>query len=406
MIRVFLVLSVIMGNMSPLAIGETKPLLDFATYLGGSLRVDDGASAIAVDMKGCVFVAGVAMSADFPVTEGAWDTSLDGESDMFLVKLSPLGDRLMVGTFLGGSDSEGMPGLAIDVDGNAILVSGTHSPDYPVTPGTVGFSPHGGEDICISIVSPDGGTLLHSTRIGGAANDNASRVVLDRRGQIVVAGVSFSRDFPVTADALQSTGRGNSDSVICRLNPSLTEIQYATLLGGDRQDVCMGLGVDDRNHVTIAGFTNSSDYPTTPGALARGYLGPSNPPAWTGDAFVARLAFDVVVADGPIHNISLDRRYRRIQHAILDAESGDCIHIAPGLYREALELTGKDLSLRSEDPNNPIVVGATVINGRPNAPVLALGDNSKACEIAGLTLRAGRVGVLGSVTNATFRPGR
>jgi hypothetical protein len=38
-----------------------------------------------------------------------------------------------------------------------------------------------------------------------------------------------------------------------------------------------------------------------------------------------------------------------------------------------------------------------------NEPVLTLGEYTWACEIAGLTLRAGSVGVMGTATDATFR---
>ena len=42
-------------------------------------------------------------------------------------------------------------------------------------------------------------------------------------------------------------------------------------------------------------------------------------------------------------------------------------------------------------------------NGDPDQPVLTLSNNSGACEIAGLTLRAGSVGIMGTATEATVR---
>jgi hypothetical protein len=45
----------------------------------------------------------------------------------------------------------------------------------------------------------------------------------------------------------------------------------------------------------------------------------------------------------------------------------------------------------------------TIIDGDMQSSVLTLTDNSAACEIAGLTIRAGLVGITGTATDATLR---
>jgi hypothetical protein len=95
--------------------------------------------------------------------------------------------------------------------------------------------------------------------------------------------------------------------------------------------------------------------------------------------------------------------YPTIQSAINVAQSGDTIILNPGLYRENIEITDKAILLRSVDPNDPNYVGSTIIQADMNEPVLTLGEYTWACEIAGLTLRAGSVGVMGTTTNATIR---
>ena len=47
--------------------------LSYSTYLGG--RGDDLVYAIAVDARGAVYAAGETKSADFPTSQGAFDTS-------------------------------------------------------------------------------------------------------------------------------------------------------------------------------------------------------------------------------------------------------------------------------------------------------------------------------------------
>jgi hypothetical protein len=59
----------------------------FATYLGGT--DSDFASGIARDSKGSICVVGSTDSADFPVTQGAFQHSLGKGNDAFILKIGP-----------------------------------------------------------------------------------------------------------------------------------------------------------------------------------------------------------------------------------------------------------------------------------------------------------------------------
>ena len=65
----------------------TGATIEYATYLGGSGH--DGAPGVAVDTAGNAYVAGVAFSADFPVTAGVFQTSSASAVDSFVAKLAP-----------------------------------------------------------------------------------------------------------------------------------------------------------------------------------------------------------------------------------------------------------------------------------------------------------------------------
>lgn len=106
--------------------------------------------------------------------------------------------------------------------------------------------------------------------------------------------------------------------------------------------------------------------------------------------------------NGPIENQNSTQRFGSIQFAIDCAKPGDIIMLEPGVYQERIHLN-KDIVLQSVDPNNPYYVGGTIIQGNTDDPVLSLSNNSVACEIAGLTLRAGTIGIMGAATNATLR---
>lgn len=74
----------------------------WSTYLGGS--EDDAVYSVDVDSVYNILVCGGTNSPDFPVTDGAWQTSYGGGSaDGFVCKISIGGERLMASTFVGGS---------------------------------------------------------------------------------------------------------------------------------------------------------------------------------------------------------------------------------------------------------------------------------------------------------------
>ena len=63
--------------------------LPYATFLGGSgAEAKWGGSAIALDGSGAAYVTGETESTDFPTTTGAYDTSHNGDLDVFVAKLA------------------------------------------------------------------------------------------------------------------------------------------------------------------------------------------------------------------------------------------------------------------------------------------------------------------------------
>jgi hypothetical protein len=81
-------------------------LPSYSTFLGGS-GTDTGIG-IAVDASGSAYVAGITNSADFPVTQGAYQTTFTNDrsgydTDVFVTKLSPDGTSLVYSTYISGS---------------------------------------------------------------------------------------------------------------------------------------------------------------------------------------------------------------------------------------------------------------------------------------------------------------
>ncbi|MGH9629476.1 MAG: SBBP repeat-containing protein, partial [Bryobacteraceae bacterium] len=137
--------------------------------------------------------------------------------------------------------------------------------------------------------------LAYSTYVGGAGHDGAFSVAVDRGGNVYLAGIIASPNFPRAIGAVPGRAyAGAADAFVAKLNPDGSALVYATYLGGSDSDAAMAVAVDASGNAYVTGGTNSSDFPVTPGALqARfgGTGGHSLPPfsSPVGDAFVAKL---------------------------------------------------------------------------------------------------------------------
>jgi hypothetical protein len=85
-----------------------------------------------VDASGSAYVTGFTFSADFPTTDGAFDTTFNGSEDAFVTKLNASGSALAYSTFLGGADFDGGEGIAVR-GGRTYVTGETRSADYPTT---------------------------------------------------------------------------------------------------------------------------------------------------------------------------------------------------------------------------------------------------------------------------------
>jgi hypothetical protein len=106
----------------------------FCTFLGHTRW--DAANGVHVNDDGTVWVVGNTDSAQFPTTQGAYCSTLEGMSDAFLSKFSADGSKLLYSTLLGGSDYDRAQKVAF-VNG-CLCVSGyTYSSDMPLTTGAL-----------------------------------------------------------------------------------------------------------------------------------------------------------------------------------------------------------------------------------------------------------------------------
>jgi len=259
------------------------PVVDYATYLGGS--DDDEANGVAVDEVGNAYVVGVTSSTDLPL-KNAYQASNGGVDTVFVTKLTPSG-ALAYQTYLGGRGGDIGNAIAVDSAGDAYLTGSTNSTNFPLS-GAYQAGKGGGNDAFVAELDPSGGNLLYSTYLGGNGEDFGRAIALGASGVVYVGGQTTSTNFP-TAHALQvSYSGGGGDGFVTVLAPARDRLLYGTYLGGTGLDTIDGIAVDGAGNAYVAGSTDSTDFITSGAAFQPGY---SNGVAGaTGsDAFVTKL---------------------------------------------------------------------------------------------------------------------
>jgi len=259
----------------------TGSALVYSSYLGGSSYEEGG--GIAVDGAGCAYVTGRTSSTNFPTTLGAAQpTHPDPDSDAFVTKLDATGSALVYSTYLGGSDFEQGYGIAVDGAGSAYVTGVTLSTNFPTTSGAAQTTKAGNKDAFVTKLDAPGSAHLYSTYLGASSDDFGRGIAVDGAGSAYVTGYTLSTNFPTTLGAAQTINAGSWDTFVTKLDAIGSARLYSTYLGASSDDFGRGIAVDGAGSAYVTGFTNSTSFPTTPGAAQ-----PTN--AGSYDTFVTKL---------------------------------------------------------------------------------------------------------------------
>jgi hypothetical protein len=252
----------------------------WGTYIGG--YDDENAVCHLQDAEGNILLGGWSSSPDIPVPDGYETTYQGGYYDIYLAKLSATGSQLLWATFIGGDGYDSIRDMVLDTDGNIVLSGITSSVEMPV-PG--GFQIHysGNKDGYVAKMAASGAQLFWGTYVGGSLEDECDSVCLDGEGNVFVAGKTSSANIPTPGGWDQTFNGGAYDIYLARLAPSGSSQHWGTYLGGAGDDRSFGLAVDGSGDAVVAGYTESADIPTTPGAFDAMYHG-------NGDLYAAKLS--------------------------------------------------------------------------------------------------------------------
>ena len=192
---------------------------------------------------------------------------------------------LVYSTFLGGSSDDYGGGIAVDTSGNAYVMGDTNSTNFPTTPGAFRTTKGGSSDAFVTKLNLTGSALVYSTYLGGSSDDYGQAIAVDTSGNAYVMGNTISSDFPTTPGAFQTTYGGGSDAFVTELNPAGSALVFSTYLGGSNTEYGGGIALDTSGNAYVTGYTNSENFPTTPGAFQT----TKNGTEFSGDAFVTKL---------------------------------------------------------------------------------------------------------------------
>ncbi|TAH42166.1 MAG: hypothetical protein EYC69_06425, partial [Bacteroidetes bacterium] len=254
------------------SVNSNLSTMNWMKNYGGSK--DDKARIMLVDPStNDIYTAGFTRSSNFP-TVSPRQNSLGGDQSGFLQKLTSSGSTTWSSYFRSAS---GKTSIIQCMDFNSAkdkiifggLTDGLNSSNISSS-GVYSSSISGGVDYFICRMATNQ-TFEYGTYLGGsAAEENLMGIKLDVNDDIFIFGYSSSTNFPVTADALQSSNNGYIDKTFSKLSANLSTLQYSTYYGGAKNeyDPIGERGIQHLNCKTYSVVTaESNNIPLTDGAI-------------------------------------------------------------------------------------------------------------------------------------------
>lgn len=257
--------------------------LIYSTYFGGT--GDDKATDLSLNSVEDVYVVGSTSNSNFPLTAGAqgvFKYSNSDASDGFVARIQKDGKKLLWSKMMGGTGNDYFEGLYVNSNDELYIGGYSNSGDFYTTSKAFQKYNNGGYDHVVVKMNKSGTNVYYSTYLGGSADDyfyfgyywNSNiRIAANVKDEPIIGGVTKSKNYPITKDALQDKNKaaGNTwatNLAITKLSYDGSEQLYGTYFGGSYYEYPTVLKVKKiscMSSILYGGISLSKDYPTTKG---------------------------------------------------------------------------------------------------------------------------------------------
>jgi hypothetical protein len=166
---------------------------------------------------------------------------------------------LSYSTYIGGTGNDRAFGIVLDGQGNAYITGETNSTNFPAVNALYGGR-FDTDHAFVLKLNPTGTALLYAAYLGGESFDSGYGIAVDAAGSAYVTGTTFSENFPVTLNALQSFKAGDDDGFVVKLNAAGNRLVYSSYLGGENPDAGYGIALDAAGNAYVTGDTESNTF--------------------------------------------------------------------------------------------------------------------------------------------------
>ncbi len=226
----------------------------FGTYFGGT-GSESGTCAVRITDFGYILIGGNTDSHDLPVTGGAHDTMLNGETDGFLALLSESGE-LQFCTYFGGNALDNIRDVEYDQFGNFYLAGRTSSPNL-ATEGA--HKTEVSEKDAFLAKFNSEGDLMWSTYFGGENVEVFRKIEVSNDGQKIYCVGSTTSSSGINFNGWQETQGSATDGLLTCFNTLNGSVNWSTYYGGEGGDYVFSLACTDDDKLAIVGQTSSDN---------------------------------------------------------------------------------------------------------------------------------------------------
>ncbi|MCC7303613.1 MAG: hypothetical protein IT233_13310 [Bacteroidia bacterium] len=213
--------------------------------------------AITISNTGAIYIAGDSFSTSGVASTGAHQTVYGGGIDDAFLARFDANGQRIWSTYYGGILHDISYTLTTDPNGNAILGGHSESPNDIATTGSFMDTYAGGFDIFIVKFDPNG-VRLWGSYYGDFADEESWAVACDNAGNIYCTGFTASNsNFSTTGIHQPVHGGGTNDAYLFKMNSSGTSVSWCTYYGGSGLEVGTGIVVFPGNEILLCGNTAS-----------------------------------------------------------------------------------------------------------------------------------------------------